>query len=166
MYNYTGLNTISCFVYDTNNTASNATFNISFYPIAFVANASLGSLTVGTSAPLRVNVMNTGLRADNYTINISANVPYVSIDRNSSVLGPLNGLPVNQSSYVSTDLTANAYFNQPIIVKIYVNSTTVPSIGQYIQIQINAGLASLPDFTMFGIIQIIILATLVLLWRK
>lgn len=165
-YNYAGLNNVSCFVFDTRYTASNATFNTSFYPVKFIANASLGGLTVGTQTTLRVKVQNIGLLADNYTVNVTVpSAPYIYIRVPFSSTGYLQGDPYDEIGFTSTSVVAQAAIGNPTMV-ILVNSTTFPQVGQRIEIKLTTGLASLADFTIFGIIQIIIFAALILLLVK
>lgn len=164
-YNFFALNNISCFSFYIPNSTLNSTNTISFYPLAVNANASLGSLTVGQQVQLRVNIQNIGLIKDNYTVNITSPASYIFISNPIASTGFLNGNPTNESSYTQTGVIAGASLGQTRI-DIAVNSTVNPAIGQIIHIQLTAGLASLPDFTIFGIIQIIILAALILLLKK
>jgi hypothetical protein len=164
-YDFTKLNNVSCFVYYTPSIFYNATYNISFNPVAFNAVAALGSLTVGTAIPLRVHVQNTGLLTDLYTVNFTSASSYILFSDPNTNTGSLDGIPTNESGYAQSDVTAQAAFGSQSVIIIQVNSTVSPSIGQTIPIYLSAGLASLPDFTIFGIIQIIILAALVL-WAK
>lgn len=165
-YDYADLNNISCFVYTVGNTVINGTYNTSFYPLALTANASLGSLTVGQQATLTIGIQNIGLMTDNYTVNITSPFSYISISNPLSSTGILNGNPVNETARITSAITALASFGSPSRIDIYINSTVNPAIGQEISIQLQAGLASLPDFTIFGIIQIFILAALILLAKK
>jgi len=165
LYAYTKLNNVSCFVYYTPDPSMNATYNISFYPLAFNVSAGLGSLTVGRPIPLRVNVQNTGLITDNYTVNMTSPSSYISISHQLTSTGFLQGSPTYEYGYSVSDVTALASIGAQTRIDVNVCSTIKPSICQTITIKLSAGLASLPDFTIFGIIQIIVLAALIL-WSK
>jgi hypothetical protein len=171
-YDYSDLNNISCLVYDTADSTINATFNTSFYPISFNASASLSSLTVGQQVPLKVTVQNNGLFVDNYTVNATSLQPYIFISGQKSSVqstGTLKGNSTNEIGSVIFQVQPQATFGQGSAIDIWVNSTDNSTICSYpcpIRIQFSAGLASLPDFTIFGIIQIFILAALVLLAKK
>jgi hypothetical protein len=164
-YDFTKLNNISCFVYYVPNSLFNATYNASFNPVSFNAIAGLGSLTVGNTVPLRVNIQNTGLLPDLYTVNFTSSSSYIQFSKPNTQTENLNGLPTNESGYAQSDVTAQAAFGTQTKITIQINSTAYPLIGQTITFGLTAGLASLPDFTIFGIIQIIILAALIL-WAK
>jgi hypothetical protein len=133
--------------------------------LAFNVSAALGSLTVGREVSLRVNVQNNGLLTDNYTVNVTSPSSYLSFSAPLTSTGFLQGSPTNEYGYSLTGVTALASLGTQTRIDIQVNSTVNQSIGQTITIQLTAGLASLPDFTILGIIQIIILAALIL-WTK
>jgi hypothetical protein len=165
-YDYTKLNSVSCFVYYTTDPSTNATYNISFYPLAFNISAGLGSLTVGRPIPLRVNVQNTGLLTDNYTVNMTSSSSYIFISHQLTSTGFLQGSPTYEYGYSVSDVTALASIETQTKIYISVCSTIKPSICQTLPpITLTAGLASLPDFTILGIVQIVILAALIL-WAK
>lgn len=169
-YDYYNLNKVSCLVYSVQNPAVRAIFNTSFYPIAFIANTSLSSssITVGDQIQLLIYVQNIGLFLDNYTVNITSPASYVYISNPLTSTGLVTGNPFNQSAYTSTSIAALAALNpnQQITLFAIINSTVKPVIGQVIPIVFSTGLASLPDFTILGIIQIIILAVLILALTK
>lgn len=164
--NFAALNNVSCLVYYVPNMLVNSTYSISFSPLAFNATAALGSLTVGRSVPLRVNIQNNGLMTDQYTVNFTSTSLYIQFSNPNTQTDNLQGNPTNESGYVQTDVTALASMGTGTQINIQVNSTVNPAIGQQISIQLTAGLASLPDFTFLGIMQILILAALILLAKK
>lgn len=163
-YYHTNANNVSCFVYLVSNPIFNETFITTFQPIALIANTSLSSLaiTVGDQIQLRINVQNVGLFTDNYTVNVTTPASYIYFSNPISATGPIQGDPFDQSAFTQTSITALAAINQQTAIKISVNSTLNSKIGQIIPIVFQTGFASLPDFTIFGIIQIIIFAALVL----
>lgn len=167
-YDYYHSNNVSCFVYLVPDMRFNATFNTSFYPVAFTANTSLSSLsiTVGNQIQLRINVQNIGLFTDNYTVNISSPASYVYVSNPIASTGLVSGNPFNQSAFTSTSITALAATTDTIRLNAYINSTAYSPIGQLIPIVLKTGFASLADFTTLGIIQIIILAALILFLKK
>jgi hypothetical protein len=167
-YDYYHANNVSCFVYAVPDPRFNATFTSLFYPVVFIANTSLSSLsiTVGNQIQLRVNVQNIGLFTDNYTVNITSPVSYIYISNPLTSTGLVQGNPFNQSAFTQTSLTALAAISTEKTLWAYINSTAYAKIGQVIPIVFKTGFASLADFTILGIIQIIILAALVLLLRK
>jgi hypothetical protein len=169
-YDYGNLNKVSCFVYSLQDPAFNTTFNTSFNPINFTANTSLSSfsITVGSQIQLRINVQNIGLFSDNYTVEITSPASYVYISNPMISTGLVSGNPFNHSAYTSTSIAALAAMNpkEQITLWAYINSTVKPLIYQKIPIVFSTGFASLADFTILGIIQIIILAALILLLRK
>lgn len=169
-YDFYNLNNVSCLVYLVSDMKTNTTFNTSFYPVAFIANTSLSSLsmTVGSQIQLRINVQNIGLFTDNYTVNITSPASYVYVSNPLSATGVVIGDPFDQSAFTSTSIAALAAPNQNQQITLFalINSTTYPKIGQVIPIVLKTGFASLADFTILGIIQIIILAALILLLKK
>ncbi len=168
-YDYYHLNKVSCFVYAVQNPVFNGTFNTLFYPVAFTANTSLSSslITVGSQIQLRISVRNIGLFLDNYTVNISSPASYVYVSNPLASTGLVSGNPFNQSAFTSTSVAALAALdpNQQITMFAFVNSTAKPPLGMVIPIVFKTGFASLPDFTILGIIQIIVLAALILLFK-
>jgi hypothetical protein len=167
-YSLNKLNKVSCFVYLVPDLRFNATFNASFHPVAFIASTSLSSLsiTVGDQVQLRINVQNIGLFTDNYTVNISSPASYVYVSNPIASTGLVPGNPFNQSAFTSTSITALAATTDTIRLTAYVNSA-YPQIEPFpIPIVLKTGFASLPDFTILGIMQIIILAALILFLKK
>lgn len=149
--------------------------NRTFMPVAFNVWLSPVSAVIGTEFSLKISVKNVGLFEDYYNASVSTPSPNIlAIDNRTSntYIGPLKG-----SSYLSTPETGFNYarltvFTDEPCICITVNSTARSDVtGSYSIdntgcqtncVQIKSKLASLPDFGLLGIIQIILLAALLL----
>jgi hypothetical protein len=169
LYNFGGSNTVFCKIYDP--LAPDTTFgytNRSFSSIDFdVFTPSDLRAIVGEEIDLRVIVKNFGLLVDSYVVNVTSPSPLISIHPSTAVttIGPLTGdyMLVSESGYTLAKLIPLSSIGTATL-RIAVNSTTVPFIGIERWLTIKSGTASLSEFDVFGVVQIIILATLVLVF--
>jgi hypothetical protein len=177
-YKYHEDNSIVCKFLDP--AFPNATYepypNKTFRPMSFNVWLSPATATIGAEFSLQINVKNTGLFDDSY--NVTASTPTLNIlsinpQTAQTSVGPLKG-----DSYLNSPETGFSYVKLTVLtdepcVCIAVNSTTKADvIGSYAMdstgcqtncVQIKSKLASLPDFGLMGIMQIILLAGIVAL---
>jgi len=145
--------------------------NKTFRPIKFNVWLSPVTATIGREFDLQINVKNIGLFDDSYSVTVTTptpNILYLNPQTVQTSIGPLKG-----DSYLNTPETGFSYAKLTVLadepcVCITVNSTARADIlGNYNIdstgcqpkcVQIKSKLASLPDFGLLGIVQIILLA--------
>jgi len=167
-YLYDSNNLVVCRLFDP---PSNRTFgylNTTFKPFDVDLKVSSFSVTVGQEFTLPVTVRNSGLFTDSYQVNISQHnlifVPYPSQNTQSLI-----GLPLSDTQQLLFSMKVLAISETPIGMLVTANSTTNITHGKAVFIQLKAGSASLPEFDVYGVIQIILLASIaftLLNWKK
>jgi len=117
--------------------------------------------TVGKTVSLPVYVKNNGVLEDSYTVSTTSDpANNVFIENPSFTIGPVKYGEVKSLSLKITFLVA-ADSNMTITV----NSTTSPSVNWSKTLQIKGGLASMPEFDFFGVIQIMVLVFVLLILK-
>jgi hypothetical protein len=179
-YNYDSLNTVVCnFTDPLHPNLFNDTVNRSIQPIAFSVGASLGSVTVGQELAWEIDVLNKGALATNFSVNISSSSPTAiwinpSVANTSSVYwGEVAKFHPQLSFLLATDLTLKVLVRPTVDDRIScpcpqipytANSECIDNKCWYkLEIPIKVKIASLPEFDVFGILQIILLAMFLLL---
>ena len=176
-YNYKNLNTVKCTFILANNNLINGTFNRSFQPLAFQVEipSELGA-TVGKEIPLEVRVTNYGLLKTAYTINISADSSSVYIEQPILTTEEIkHGETVeNQTtiSFLTATETNIDVFTRPTSPEI---SCDCPNYRLFFDdgvcvsnicwtkksISIKVGSMSLPEYGVGGLLQLMIISTIV-----
>jgi hypothetical protein len=176
-YKYDTDNTFTCLGYDVDNPTKYAKRTIVFRPIDFgvVAPSSIGA-TVGQSFDLQITLINTGLFTDSFTVDVTSGSPVpLSIEPSSFVIGPLKGMSYPYrggvtSTNVKVAVLASTVASIYLDIKVCsVTNNTICNILPIMQptsVEIKTGVSSLPDFSWFGIIQIIALSAVCLFALK
>lgn len=178
VYNYYADNTVICKFFDPSfpDLPFEPYPNKTFRPVAFNVWFSPVSAVVGKEFNLQINVKNTGLFDDSYRISVTTPNPNIllidPLTAQTSV-GPLKG-----DSYLNTPETGFSWAKITVLadspcVCISVSSVAKSDVSGSYDIdstscqpncvQIKSKMASLPDFGLFGIIQIILLAAILIL---
>lgn len=143
----------------------------SFIPIDFELRAAPTAATVGTPVSLPITLQNVGLFAGSFNVTLYSISGSVAIDPpsitnpNYIAVGPLNGqsyLTKSEAASFPVEITALAAFTR-IRVGVLANSTIQPQIYKEDVIDISTGFASLSEFHLEGVIQIILFSTILLL---
>lgn len=117
--------------------------------------------TVGKTINLPVYVKNNGLLEDNYSVSITSDSANVFIENPSFTIGPVKyGEVKNLFSKVTFLVAADSSMT------ITVSSTISPSVSWSKMLKIKSGIASLPDFDFFGVVQIMIMVFVLLIISK
>jgi hypothetical protein len=144
-----------------------------FYPINFEVFYPSITTTVGQSSKLQINVRNIGLFTDNYTVNIvsyPSNIIWINPSSLTTRIGPLTG-----DSYGSTPQTDYTYVDLRVLATIQtqenicfiVNSTSNSSVNSYYNcIPVRGSMASLSDFSILGIVWIMLISSALILFNK
>jgi hypothetical protein len=181
------INNVTCSFYDPANPTVNYLPypNRTFKPINFdVYSALNGSVTVGKPFALPVNVRNLGLFAGNFTSNTSALVKpqLISIE---NPIGLIENLKYNNIGEIYSKVTflSAEKINFKVLVKSNIDPSTcsisadcsylgsdaeciASKCWKRITVEINSGMSSLPEFNWTGLLQIIILSTVVVFFSK
>ena len=117
--------------------------------------------TVGKTVNLPVYVKNNGLLEDSYSVNITSDSANVFIENPSFTIGPVKYGEVKSLYSKMTFLVA-----ADSSITITVSSTISPSTSWSKTLKIKSGIASLPEFDFFGVVQIMIMVFVLLLISK
>jgi len=143
----------------------------SFVPIDFQVITSPSATTVGIPVSVPVTLKNTGLFTGSFDLTLYSISTPVVIDPPSVsnpqyiVVGPLSGdsyLATSEAVSFPVDITAFSALTR-VRVGVLANSTLQPQIYKESIIEINTGFASLSEFHLEGVIQIILFSTILLL---
>jgi len=183
------INNVTCSFYNPSDPTMNYVPypNRTFKPIEFDAYSALnGSATVGKSVVVPVNVRNFGLFAGNFTSNTSVldpnNANLVFIENPIGLTENLTYNGIGQTYSRVTFLSAEK-INLKVLVKSNLDQTTCSGdsdcnyLGsgaecinnkcwKKIAIGINPNMSSLPEFNWTGLLQIIIISTVVIFFSK
>jgi len=125
-------------------------------------------VTVGQDVALPVTIKNIGLFTDSYQVNVTPNnliyMPYTSLTTET-----LYGIPLINAQQLLFNMKVLAITDTPIGILVTANSTSNSTYGKQVFIQLKSGSASLPEFDVFGVLQIILLASMaftLLNWKK
>jgi len=117
--------------------------------------------TVGKTINLPVYVKNEGLLNDSYSVSITTGSPNVLIETPSFTIGPVKyGEVKSLSSKITFVVAADSNIN------IVVTSVVYPSASWSKTLTIKSGLASMPEYDFFGMVQIMILVFILLCMSK
>jgi len=181
------INNVTCSFYDPSNPDIQYSPypNRTFKPIDFdVYSVFGGSLTVGEPFVLPANVRNFGLFAGNFTSNISALVkPHLIYIENPITM--IENLKYNDIVEIYSKVTflSAEKINLKVLVKSNLDRTTCSGSGDcgYLgsgaecigsacwkrtTVEINPRMSSLPEFNWTGLLQIIIISTVVVFFSK
>lgn len=163
IYSYQNYNTAKCRVSDPSSNRTYGYLNYSFKPYDVDIGVSSFSVTVGQSFVLPVTIRNIGLFTDSYTVNITPN-NLVYIQTLSQTTTTLAGVPLINSYSVPFNMRILAIPTNPsyIALTIMANSTTNPSYGKAVFIQLKSGTSSLPEYGFVGVLQIFFFSSLIL----
>ena len=161
-------NYVNCKFYDPlHPTTTVGYFNRTFKPIYFDVSFSDVSTVVGASFNLKIIIKNSGLFTDSYAVKASVPSQYQNIlkiedESKSFTIGPVYG-----ESYLHSPETKYAYIGMRTLttdianVCIDITSVTSPSTHAFSDCkQIKSSILAMTDFGWPGILQIILLATL------
>ncbi|MFH0711235.1 MAG: hypothetical protein V1944_01525, partial [Candidatus Aenigmatarchaeota archaeon] len=168
-YFYDSYNLAVCRIYDP---VTNFTYgypNATFKPFDITMSVSSFTVTVGQDYILPVTIKNTGLLRDSYQVNISGdNLVYIPF--NSITTESLSGTPLFNTQQLLFKMKVLAIPDEGRLIQINIkaNSTTNTKYGNSLFIQLKPGLASLPEFDIFGVLQIVISSAIIfyLVWKK
>lgn len=154
-------NNISCKFYDVINPEILSWKNETFKPVAFGLFVTPVAITIGEPFSLPIQVKNLGLLTDNYTVEVTPLLPNVGVEQKYTYLKD-----VERGETVETRVRLAVLSLQPT-PRIKVNVTSSIS-GFHISkiIEFEGGVASLPEFGLIGILQIMIIAALVVVFIK
>jgi len=142
----------------------------SFVPIDFQVITSPSATTVGIPVSVPVTLKNTGLFTGSFDLtlySISTPVvinPHSVSNPNYIVVGPLSGdsyLATSEAVSFPVDITVLSALTR-VRVGVLANSTLQPQIYKESIIDINTGFASLSEFHLEGVVQIILFSTILL----
>ena len=159
-----------------------------FYPVKYKFWTNKVSATVGTPVDMPIYVQNLGLLADNYTVSVvypgeDLNPGTIKIE---NPVSQTEEATIYQTVKTTAKLTLSSATTDSITIRIYVMSNTDAAYNpastcvsssecsylgdnyyclsgkcaKYIETIVRAGMASLPDFTWLGLLQIILLASI------
>lgn len=143
----------------------------SFVPIDFQIITSPSAATVGIPVTIPVTLKNTGLFTGSfdltlYSISTPVTINPASVSNpNYIAVGPLSGdsyLAKSEAISFPVGITVLSALTRTRI-SVLVNSTLQPQIYKENIIEINAGFASLSEFHLEGVVQIILFSTILLL---
>lgn len=158
-----------------------------FYPVKYNFWTSGSSATVGKPIDMPIYVQNLGLLPDSYNVTVvysggGLNPDVIRIDNAVSQTGELDNLEIGKTSARLTLLSSTP---GSITLRVYVMSITdslynptstctadlecsylgsdyecmLGKCARYTDVILRAGMASLPDFGWFGLLQIILIAS-------
>ena len=142
--------------------------NTTFKPLDFILYISQNfTVNLEKQFSMQINVKNVGVFIDNFTIRVNPNpANLVNLDERTRfvTVGPLTGnsygnIPETFASIAKMRVLSTV---TPINIIVQANSTTNNTVFRQQVVQIRAGVSSLPDFGLFGLMQIIIVAGLIL----
>jgi hypothetical protein len=119
------------------------------------------SASVGDSFNLPIEITNRGLVSDTYHVTavpLAGSAPYVSIDN-----GDVYTEVATKNETVVAYPKVTMLVATPIHLGITITSVRDPRLSEYREIQLNGAVASMPDISLAGIVQIIFLTTVLLL---
>lgn len=117
--------------------------------------------TVGKTISLPVYVKNNGLIEDSYSVTITSNSTSVYIENPSFTIGPVKyGEVKSLPSKITFIAAADSSINVTVTSALYPPNTWSKIL------KIKSGIASLPEYDFFGIIQIMALVFILLLISK
>lgn len=155
-------NTLACKAYDQLYSGAYSEQTKAFYPISFqVSMPNSISSTVGDETNLAITIKNNGTLSDSYKIKIVSSNPDRLLvengDQTTSILGTNYIQQIYSKLIMLTTQSASA------TVQV---SSELSELYQKISFQgalsMKGGVVSLPDFDVFGMVQIILLSSLVL----
>jgi hypothetical protein len=176
------LDVLSCNSFDSDHPWLNYWNTIRFRPIHFSASRTYPSnVTLGQEFTIRVDVTNHGLFVDNYTIEVtSLNPSIISVTHGS---GKIENLAANCPKIIYPQIPPIDYACSPTSAsfeakaipltagstKLRINVTSEISRITLIleEIEVKSGVKSLSEFDIFGILQIMVFAAIILIfWKK
>jgi len=125
------------------------------------------TVTVGHQFSMPINVKNVGVFTDSYSINTTSNTEnLVDLDPKTAnvTVGPLTGNSFGNYPETFSSVAKILVKSTESQINIFVNVTSVVNNTVYRDslIRIRAGMSSLPDFGLLGLMQIILLAAAIL----
>ena len=157
-YDFTTTNKITCLFYDPVDPSLKTRENRDFIPIDFqIASTSKIITTVGKKAELKVDVVNTGILPDSYTITLAADRPE-AVDISPSIT-TTGGISLNQ--IISLFFSVLPVIDTDNRITVTVASNTNPSTFKTLTIDIDTGFYALPEFGLIGFLQIVAIAAIV-----
>lgn len=127
-----------------------------FYSIKFDAwVGEISTSTVGETIELPIYVKNLGALQDSYAVSVKSSSSSIYIQDQSV---SINSVKTNEIKNVFSRMTITVGGSN-VNIAVNVSSTTRPNYSWTKTITIKSGLASLPDFDYLGIVQIMIIST-------
>ncbi|MEM5797762.1 MAG: CARDB domain-containing protein [Candidatus Aenigmatarchaeota archaeon] len=159
VYAFQAENKIYCVFYDPSNSNLKTVINHDFKPIDFdVRSAGKIIATVGAPVDLKIDVVNKGLLPDSYRITLSASNPN-TISFTPSIT---NSRVISSQAVDSAIFSVVSLVDQTNEITVNVKSNTCSDCPpKEITINLQPGLLTLPEFSIFGFLQIIAIATIV-----
>ncbi len=153
-YNFGSPNEINCLFYDPADTSLDTPVTFTFVPIDFeISGSDRISAGQGELVETKIDLTNTGLIQDSYTVTVTSNLAAVEITTPSQ----------RTESTLSTQTIPVSFGVRPLssssnIVTVTVTSNTAPSVSKTFDIELGSGNFALPEFGFIGLVQIIVLA--------
>lgn len=127
-----------------------------FYSLKFDAwVGEISTSTVGETIELPIYVKNLGALQDSYAVSVKSSSSSIYIQDQSV---SINSVKTNEIKNVFSRMTVTVGGSN-VNIAVNVSSTTRPNYSWTKTITIKSGLASLPDFDYLGIVQIMIIST-------
>jgi hypothetical protein len=168
VYYYDKYNLVICNASNPSTGSFYSYLTTEFKPYDFDLSISNFSVTVGQDFAFPVTIKNTGLFADSFNTTMSEN-NLVQFTNNTQTTRILYGTPRFDSQQLMFGMKVLALTQSPIGFLVTVNSTTTPIYGKSVYVQLQASSASLPEFDIYGVLQILLFSTLaftLLVWKK
>jgi hypothetical protein len=162
-----------------------------FYPVKYNFWSSPLSLTVNSQADMPIYVQNLGLLQDKYNVTVVLQGPNPNVISVDNSPGQTEQLSIFQIGQTTAKLTLQSASGGSITLRVYVMSNndancnpvsacTIQSecsylegkfdcfsgkCAKYTELVVRTGMASLPDFGWFGLLQIILIASILVLLK-
>ena len=153
-------------VYDPSNSSTYDEERRTFFPLSFeVSMPPVMSLVVGEGQNLVITIKNNGTLSDTYKIEVISNNPEILIIENGEQSTQMLGTNDIQQVYVGV----NALLSEITTASVEISSDTSqnPNKIEFVPddvFTVRGGVKSLPDFGIFGIVQIMLIAAVALEW--
>ena len=159
-------NTIYCKAYDPGDPSTYSEVTRIFFPLSFeVSMPPTMSLVVGEGQTLVITIKNNGTLSDTYKIEVISNDPEILIIENGEQSTQMLDTNDIQQVYVGV----NALLSEITTASVEISSDTSqnPNKIEFVPddvFTVRGGVKSLPDFGIFGIVQIMLIAAVALEW--
>jgi hypothetical protein len=149
-------NKLDCIAYDTARPSTRYENIINFYPYALeVSVPSTMSLTLGEQENLLITIKNTGTFTGTYSVSVTPTNPnMLTVAGGSQTTDSLNNNDVQQLYAKLTLLVSR----QTTTANVVVSSVSQPAIHFSFPVSVRGTDQSLPEFDVYGLVQLVLLA--------